>query len=90
MQRFAGKVPASPINDVAQALDNPFVTENARLQTLEHPSAGEFRLVAPPVRTGEPPPARPGPRLGEHTEEILKRIGYQDGRIAELRAAGVI
>ncbi|MDX1513038.1 MAG: CoA transferase, partial [Gammaproteobacteria bacterium] len=90
LKRFAGKVPASPINDVAQALDNPFVVENGRLQTLEHPSAGEFRLVAPPVRVDEPPPARPGPRLGEHTDALLKDIGYDDARIAALREAGVI
>ena len=90
LKRFAGKVPASPINDVAQALDNPFVVENGRLQTLEHPSAGEFRLVAPPVRVNEAPPARPGPRLGEHTDALLKDIGYDDARIAALREAGVI
>jgi crotonobetainyl-CoA:carnitine CoA-transferase CaiB-like acyl-CoA transferase len=90
MQNFAGKVPASPINDVAQALDNPFVTENDRLQTLNHPTAGEFRLVAPPVRSDEPPPARPAPRLGEHTEEILNGLGYSEARIGALRSAGVI
>ncbi len=90
MQRFAGKVPASPINDVAQALDNPFVTENDRLQTLNHPTAGKFRLVAPPVRTDESPPAQPAPRLGEHTDEILKGIGYGEARIRALKSTGVI
>lgn len=90
MRNFAGKVPASPINDVAQALDNPFVTKNARLQTLQHPTAGRFRLVAPPVRMNEPPPSRPGPRLGEHTDEILRGLGYQEARISNLRSTGVI
>ena len=65
LERFAGSVPAAPINDIAEALDNPFVTEHGRLQTLEHPSRGPYRLVSPPVRSdGDPPPARPAPGLG--------------------------
>jgi crotonobetainyl-CoA:carnitine CoA-transferase CaiB-like acyl-CoA transferase len=90
LECFAGKVPAAPINDVAQALDNPFVTESDRLQTLQHPTTGEFRLVAPPVRTDEPPPSRPAPRLGEHTDVLLEELGYSEARIGALRSAGVI
>ncbi|MDH3414651.1 MAG: CoA transferase [Gammaproteobacteria bacterium] len=90
LKRFAGKVPAAPINDVAQALDNPFVTENDRLQSLDHPTAGKFRLVAPPVRTSDPAPAGPAPRLGEHTDEILNGIGYDQARIASLKKINVI
>ncbi len=90
LRRFAGKVPAAPINDVAQALENPFVTDGDRLQTLEHPTRGPYRLVAPPVRTTEPPPTRPAPRLGEHTDALLREIGYDDDCIAELRRNQVI
>ncbi len=90
LKRFAGKVPAAPINDIAQALENPFVTENDRLQTLEHPTRGPYRLVSPPVRMEDPAPARPAPRLGEHTEEILKGIGYEDARIASLRDRRIV
>ena len=90
LRRFAGRVPAAPINDVAQALENPFVTENERLQTLEHPTRGSYRLVAPPVRSGESAPSRPAPRLGEHTEEILTGIGYDQARISRLRSAEII
>ncbi|MGH7338835.1 MAG: CaiB/BaiF CoA transferase family protein, partial [Myxococcota bacterium] len=71
LAHFAGAVPAAPIYDLAQALENPFVTEHGRLQTLAHPTAGPYRMVAPPVRVpGEDAPARPAPALGEHTEEI--------------------
>jgi len=91
LEIFAGVVPAAPVNDIAQALDNPFVTEQCRLQTLAHPAGGEYRLVANPVRSasGETP-ARPAPGLGEHTDELLRELDYHPDRIAQLRESGVI
>ena len=90
MERFAGDVPASPINDIKQALDNPFVTENNRLQTLAHPQSGPYRLVDSPIRTTEPTPANPAPPLGAHTDEVLSAIGYDDSALSKLRAQQVI
>jgi succinate---hydroxymethylglutarate CoA-transferase len=91
LEVFAGRVPAAPIHDIEGALENPFVTEHGRLQTLEHPERGSFRLVAPPVRCpGEPAPARPGPGLGEHTRELLEGLGYEAARIDSLAAQGVV
>src|SRR5512134_241416 len=88
---FAGAVPAAPINDLAQALDNPFVTAYGRLQTLPHRSRGSYRMVAPPVRcAGEAPPARAAPALGEHTETLLRELGYDGARIRTLRDAKII
>ncbi|MDH5536066.1 MAG: CoA transferase [Betaproteobacteria bacterium] len=91
LAHFAGVVPAAPIYDVAQALENPFVTEHGRLQEIHHPPRGRFRMVAPPVRcAGTEAPARPAPELGEHTEELLRDIGYDSARIKALREGGVI
>lgn len=90
LARFAGIVPAAPVNDIAAALDNPFVVETGRLQTVPHKDDGPFRLVAPPVRMAEPAPARPAPDLGADTESVLDGLGYDAARIAALRAAGVI
>jgi len=91
LSHFAGAVPAAPINDLAQALENPFVTERGKLQSLPHPTRGAYRMLAPPVRTdGETAPAHPAPALGEHTEALLREIGYDDSRIAALRTAKVI
>jgi crotonobetainyl-CoA:carnitine CoA-transferase CaiB-like acyl-CoA transferase len=91
LAHFAGAVPAAPINALAQALENPFVTEHGRLQTLPHPTRGSFRMVAPPVRCpGDEPPARPAPGLGEHTDALLDELGYDAARIRALRDAGVI
>lgn len=90
LSRFAGRVPAAPVNNIAEALDNPFVAENDRLQTLRHPSAGEYRLVAPPVHSDDAPPSRPAPALGEHTDAVLTELGYDEQRLQNLRALGVI
>jgi crotonobetainyl-CoA:carnitine CoA-transferase CaiB-like acyl-CoA transferase len=88
---FAGTVPAAPIYDLAQALDNPFVTEHGRLQRLPHPARGTYRMVASPVKcAGLEPPARPAPALGEHTEALLREIGYDEARIRALRDSKII
>ncbi len=91
LERFAGTVPAAPIYDLAEALENPFVTEHGRLQSLEHPRAGPYRLVAPPVRSGdEEAPARPAPALGEHTGELLRELGYDEREIERLGDEGIV
>ena len=90
---FGGAVPAAPVLDVAQALENPFVTEHGRLFDVPHPAAprGAYRVVAPPVRcTGESAPARAAPALGADTESVLRSLGYDAARIARLKAAGAV
>jgi crotonobetainyl-CoA:carnitine CoA-transferase CaiB-like acyl-CoA transferase len=91
LAHFAGAVPAAPINDLAQALDSPFVTEHGRLQELPHPVKGTYRMVAPPVRcAGEESPANAAPGLGEHTDALLKELGYDAARIRALRKSKTI
>ena len=40
------------------------------MQVFDHPDRPGFKLVASPFRIGEPLPAKPAPKLGEHNEEI--------------------
>ena len=91
LAHFSGAVPAAPINDLAQALENPFVTEHGRLQTLPHPAKGSYRMVAPPVQCeGEQAPAHPAPALGEHTEALLRELGYDGAHINALKNSKLI
>jgi crotonobetainyl-CoA:carnitine CoA-transferase CaiB-like acyl-CoA transferase len=87
---FAGSIPAAPIYNLAEALENPFVAERGRIQTLHLPGHGDYRMVASPVLNGAPAPGRPAPRLGQHTDELLGELGYDAARLAALRKAGVI
>jgi crotonobetainyl-CoA:carnitine CoA-transferase CaiB-like acyl-CoA transferase len=88
MKRFAGKVPAAPVYDVAQALNSDFVAEQNLLLDFAHES-GPVRMVASPVRAGVHP-TRPAPAMGEHTSAVLQQAGYSETQLAQLKAAGVI
>jgi len=91
LEIFAGSVPASPINDIAAALDNPFVAERGGVQTLRLEGHGDYRMVASPIRCGgSETPANPSPKLGQHTQEILRGIGYTAGQLESLRKTKAI
>ena len=92
LDRLRGRVPCAPVNDVRQALADPQVLARDMIVEVEHPDFGALKEVRSPVRTaGEiRDPAR-APRLGEHTDQILREIlSYSDGTIARLRETGVI
>jgi len=88
LERFAGRVPAAPVHDIAQALDNPFASESGTLLPVEHAS-GTIRTLACPVRAGAQP-ARPAPALGADTDALLTRAGYSAEQQQVLRASGAI
>lgn len=90
LEQLRGKVPVAPVNDIAQALDNPFVKEQERVLDFLYPDGRSIRLLALPVRTGDPHPVKAAPTLGEHTEDLLAELGYDAQRILALRAAGVV
>jgi succinate--hydroxymethylglutarate CoA-transferase len=86
LERFAGRVPAAPVNELAAALDNPFVAERAMVWGVPHPERPEFRMVGSPVDAGASPPKQAAPPLGHDTDAILGECGFTPERIATLRA----
>jgi len=88
----AAGVPAGPVNTVPAALEQPQVAAREMVVELEHPVAGMLKMLGTPLKLSAQPASirRPPPVLGQHTDEILAEAGYPAGRIAELRAAGVI
>ena len=85
-----GTVPCGPVLDMAEALENPYFLERGGVQVFDHPDRPGFKLVASPFRLGEPLPARPAPKLGEHTEALLRELGYDQAQIAQLKQTGAV
>ena len=88
----ANGIPNAPINTIQEAFDNPQVRHMEIPKRIEHPTMGASNLIGSPINLSATPPGffRPAPLLGEHTEEILARLGYGEGAIRELRESGVI
>jgi crotonobetainyl-CoA:carnitine CoA-transferase CaiB-like acyl-CoA transferase len=62
------------------------------LPDAEHPHAGTYKVIPPPVRFAGAPQSvrRPAPLIGEHTEEVLAEVGYDVDDIASLRSSGAL
>ena len=82
-----------PVTDIAEALADPQVVANRIEVSAGHPDAPELNLIGSPIRydDGVDPVRRHPPRMGEHSEEILKELlGLDDSAIAKLAEAGAI
>ncbi len=89
--KFAGKVPASPVYDIAQALDNPFVHARDSVVTATDESGRQVKGVASPIRcSGQELPLRTAPAMGAHTDILLSELGYSEEEIAALRQEAVV
>jgi len=88
----AAGVPAAPVADVADIVSSEQAQALGILQSMAHPSIPDLRLAALPLSfDGTRAEHRLAPPLlGEHSEEVLREVGYASEEIAELAAEGVI
>jgi crotonobetainyl-CoA:carnitine CoA-transferase CaiB-like acyl-CoA transferase len=85
-------VPCAPVLTREQVLEHEQIVANELISEYQHPIAGTIRQPRPAARFDRTPAMirRPAPGLGEHSEEILRQIGYDDSRINQLIADGVL
>ena len=88
----ANGVPNAPINTIPEAFDNPQIKHLGIPKQITHPKMGTSNLVGSPINLSGTPAKffRAAPLLGENTEEVLAKLGYDSDAVKELRASGVI
>ena len=88
----ANDVPAVPLYNVAEVLQDPQVRHLNLVEELAHPQAGKLQFVGGPVRYDglAKEPSTPPPLVGEHSAAILRELGYDQVAIDDLALAGIV
>ena len=89
--RTAG-VPCGEIADYGDVFNDEHLLARKFFVDLEHPVLGTLRGLGSPMRLGRTPVRhrRAGPRLGEHTADVLRELGWSDADVDDLAGASII
>jgi len=81
-----------PVNDVAEALADPQLQARGMVLEEEHPQFGRVRTIGSPIKLSATPPVmrRPPHAFGEHTDEILRELGYDAAGVTALHDEGAV
>jgi len=88
----ANGIPFAPIRRPEELFDDPHLQQSGGMAdlTLEDGSSTPMPLLPLSLDGQRLQPRRPIPRIGEHTHQVMRELGYSDAHIAELCAAGVL
>ena len=85
-------VPCGPINRMDEVFADPQVRHLGMAAPVQHATLGKVEVVNQAVKLSRTPSAivHPTPEKGEHTDEVLREVGYDDQAIAGFRARKIV
>lgn len=88
----AERIPCGPVNTLPDILSDEHFLERKGLIKMDHPTVGTFEMLSNPLHFSDTPPVydRHPPLLGEHSDEILRELGFSTNDIRGMRTAGAV
>lgn len=85
-------VPNGPIQTIPEMFADPHIQAREMCMSMEHPSLGALKLVGSPLKLSKSPVKmiKPPPLYGEHTEQVLRELGYTKDDIEGFRQNHII
>ena len=89
---LANEVPCAPVVALGDVRMHPQLVASGTIEEVDHPALGRIVQPRPAARMPGLPEARrsPAPAAGQHTDEILREVGYSEVDIDRLRAASIV
>ncbi|MEE8442938.1 MAG: CoA transferase, partial [Dehalococcoidia bacterium] len=85
-------IPCSVIAEGEEVFNDPQLRANQYIIDYPHPQVGMVTMMGSPYSfDGEPYTVKlPAPTLGQHTDEVLREIGFTETQIRELKDEGIL
>ena len=91
MELMGDDVPVAPINNIAEALNDPQVQVRNMVVEVDHPVVGKYKMPGNPIKMGQEEVFGPAPTLGQHNQEVLgELLGRSHADLKSLQEQGVI
>lgn len=88
----SAKIPCGPVNKLSDILNDTHIKEREMVVEMEHPSLGILKMLGVPVKLSRTPGRikTVPPAQGEHSETVLKQMGYSKEEIETFIKEGII
>jgi formyl-CoA transferase len=85
-------IPVGPILSMKEIAEEQSLRATGTVVEVDHPGRGKYLTVGNPIKLSDSPQdVRRSPLLGEHTDEILRKVlGYSEKEVVEIRGSGAI